>query len=113
MKKAKEYAQEIIETDEANINKVLSDVVSSLGEEMHKILQERKPASRSGCVTVTEEIIIKWKAICNKVNKHFGVPLMKLDGYEKWMELKAPWVHTQLIEDRNDRKAINRMFKRL
>lgn len=91
MKKAKQYANEIIEKIGENIMEPcfvvkLKDAVMVMSKELKDeivLLKRKRNAIRDGAIlSIFKEINLKYKSICRKVNAVYPITILKEDGWE-------------------------------
>jgi hypothetical protein len=100
MKKAKEYAADIIaayvETDEKGALKVAVDVLGSLFTEMQELSKVRKATTDEAGISIIKEQHRKWVAICSRVNKE--VLLMKEDALLEFLKAKNSPIYNAVMQ---------------
>ena len=89
--KAKEYYEKyesvLHASDDATINKGLSDMMLEMTGESEKMIQARNAKSNSALVGVLNELNNKWNAVINLDEKKYGASIIARNGF------KAFWLH--------------------
>jgi len=106
MKKAKEYADELLAYYEYNKDKddlkklvmdyVVKNIFAKLIDEMQDIANARRCNNDMCLEAIILEQIDKWKAIVRKVNKE--VPMLREDGFLKALQSVGLYEHTHNIK---------------
>jgi hypothetical protein len=99
MKKAKEYAIDIldtyIKTDQETAIRLAAGIVKELFNEVIELQKLRKVGTVGPLYAIFKEQHIKWVAICNRVNKE--IPLLNEWAFVQNIEAHMTMVYPSLI----------------
>lgn len=100
MKKAKEYATEIIEVyvekDAAEAVKKAAQSIRDLFNEVEEIQKARSIRNYGPMLSVLKEQHLKWVAICRSVNKE--IPLLRENGFLDVIKEKMTMIYPNLMQ---------------
>lgn len=89
MKKAREYAEQILSSaDEASLNREINETFQALVQEISEIGQARRIGTNRALKAIILEQKQKWAAICRIVNR--DRVMLKEDGFIEMLELVLP-----------------------
>lgn len=100
MKKAKEYAKEIIETyiekNESQAKYKAAEIVKDLFAECKEIENKRKITKYAALLAILKEQHLKWVAICRNVNKEIN--LLNERAFLDVIEQKMTMIYPNLMQ---------------
>jgi len=71
-------------------NKKLTELLIDMNHEVQEIAKKRNTNSDSSTISIIKEMNQKWNKLCAIYEKEYGEPILKRNGYMKYLQADIP-----------------------